>query len=66
MESLAEAKGRWDVESLGFQQQQPESQHLRTDSLLRQSNHIWLKLYFAAVIHRMLFSTADLFVLSAQ
>lgn len=52
--------------SHGFQQQQPEPQHLGTEPPLGQSNHIQLKLYFAVVICGMLFSTADLFVSSAQ
>lgn len=52
--------------SHGFQQQQPEPQHLGTESPFSQSSHIQLKLYLAVVIHGMLFSTADLFVSSAQ
>lgn len=52
--------------SHGFQQQQPEPQHLGTESALSQSNRIQLKLYLAVVTHGMLLSTADLFVSSAQ
>lgn len=41
-------------------------QCLGTEPFSIQSNHIWLKLYFAVAIHGMLFGTANLFVSSAQ